>query len=46
MVSFTPRSLYPLGKISWYPMNTRMGEPQSQSGNLEEEENLLSLQEI
>jgi hypothetical protein len=29
MVSFTPRPLYPQGKSSWYPLDRRLGGPQS-----------------
>jgi hypothetical protein len=32
VVSFTPRSLYPRGKSSWYPLDRRLGEPQSRYG--------------
>jgi hypothetical protein len=30
VVSFTPRPLYPQGKSSWYPLDRRLGGPQSQ----------------
>jgi hypothetical protein len=29
VVSFTPRLLYPPGKSPWYPLERRLGEPQS-----------------
>jgi hypothetical protein len=29
VVSFTPLLLYPRGKGPWYPLNIRLGEPQS-----------------
>jgi hypothetical protein len=32
MVSFTPRPLYPQGKSPWYPLDRRLGGPQSYSG--------------
>jgi hypothetical protein len=32
VVSFTHRSLYPQGKSPWYPLDRRLGGPQSQSG--------------
>jgi hypothetical protein len=39
MVSFTPRSLYPQGKSPWYPVDRRLGGPQSRSGRGGEEKN-------
>jgi hypothetical protein len=36
MVSFTPRPLYPRGKSPRYPLDRRLGGPQSQSGRYEE----------
>jgi hypothetical protein len=39
VVSFTPRPLYPQGKIPWYPLNRRLGGPQSRSGHGDEEKN-------
>jgi hypothetical protein len=39
MVSFTPRSLYPQRKSSWYPLDRRLGGPQSRSGRGGEEKN-------
>jgi len=33
VVSFTPRPLYSQGKSSWYPLDRRLGGPQSQSGS-------------
>jgi hypothetical protein len=35
--SFTPRPLYPQGKSSWYPVDRRLGGPQSRSGRGGEE---------
>jgi hypothetical protein len=32
VVSFTPRALYPQGKSPWYPLDRRLGGPQSWSG--------------
>jgi hypothetical protein len=32
VVSFSPRPLYPQGKSPWYPLDRRLGGPQSQSG--------------
>jgi hypothetical protein len=32
VVSFTPRPLYPQGKSPWYPLERRLGGPQSRSG--------------
>jgi hypothetical protein len=40
VVSFTPRPLYPRGKSSQYPLDMRMGGPQSRSGQREDEKNL------
>jgi hypothetical protein len=39
VVSFTPRSLYPQGKSPWYPLDRRLGGPQSRSGRGGEEKN-------
>jgi hypothetical protein len=39
VVSFPPRPLYPKGKIPWYPLDKRLGGPQSWSGNSGEEKN-------
>jgi hypothetical protein len=39
MVSFTPRPLYPAGKCSWYPLDRRLGGPQSRSGRGGEDKN-------
>jgi hypothetical protein len=33
VVSFTPRPLYPQGKSPWYPLERRLGGPQSRSGH-------------
>jgi hypothetical protein len=38
-VSFTPRPLYPQGNITWYPLDRRLGGPQSRSGRGGEENN-------
>jgi hypothetical protein len=32
VVSLTPRSLYPLGKSPWYPLDKMLGGPQSRKG--------------
>jgi hypothetical protein len=37
VVSFTPRPLYPQGKTAPYPLDRRLGGPQSRSGHGEEE---------
>jgi hypothetical protein len=37
--SFTPRPLYPQGKSPWYPLDKRLGGPQSRSGRGGEEKN-------
>jgi hypothetical protein len=42
VVSFTSRPLYPRGKNLWYPLNRRLGEPQSRYGRCEEEQNLVT----
>jgi hypothetical protein len=39
VVSFTSRPLYPQGKNPWYPLNRRLGGPQSRSGRGGEEKN-------
>jgi hypothetical protein len=43
MVSFTPRPLYAQGKNPWYPLDRRLGEPQSRSGRGGEEKKSQSL---
>jgi hypothetical protein len=43
VVSFTLRPLYPQGKIPHYPLNRRLGGPQSRSGHCWEERYLLPL---
>jgi hypothetical protein len=43
VVSFTPRSLYPQGKSSWYPLDKRLGGPESRSERGGEEKNSQSL---
>jgi hypothetical protein len=43
VVSFTPPPLYPQGKSPWYPLDKRLGEPQSRSGHSGEEKNSQSL---
>jgi hypothetical protein len=40
VVSFTPLPLYPRGKSPRYPLDRRLGEPQSRSGPCEQEKNL------
>jgi hypothetical protein len=40
VVSFTPRPLYPQGKSLRYPLDRRLGGPQSRSGRHGEEKNL------
>jgi hypothetical protein len=42
-VSFTPRPLYCQGKSPWYPLSSRLGEPQSRSGRGGDEEKNPSL---
>jgi hypothetical protein len=39
VVSFTPRPLYPQGKCPFYPLDRRLGGPQSRSWHGSEEEN-------
>jgi hypothetical protein len=39
MVSFTPRPLCTQGKSPWYPLDRRLGGPQSRSGRGGEEKN-------
>jgi hypothetical protein len=39
VVSFTPLPLYPQGKSPWYPLDRRLGGPQSHSGGGGEEKN-------
>jgi hypothetical protein len=39
VVSFIPPPLYPQGKSSWYPLDTRLGGPQSRSERGGEEKN-------
>jgi hypothetical protein len=46
MVSFTPRSLYPMGKSPRYPWDRRLGGPQNRSGRCGVETNLLPLRGI
>jgi hypothetical protein len=41
--SFTPLPLYPQGKSPWYPLDRRLGGPQSWSGCSGEEKNSQSL---
>jgi len=38
-VSFTPRLFYSHGKNPWYPLDRRLGEPQSRSGRGGEDKN-------
>jgi hypothetical protein len=46
MVSFTPRSLYPQVNRPWYPLDRRLGGPQSRSGCGGENKNSKPLQEL
>jgi hypothetical protein len=39
VVSFMARQLYPQGKSPWYPLDRRLGGPQSRSGHRGEEKN-------
>jgi hypothetical protein len=39
VVSYTPRPLYPQGKSPWYPLDRRLGGPQSRSERGAEERN-------
>jgi hypothetical protein len=39
VVSFTPPPLYPQGNSPWYPLDRRLGGPQSRSGRRSEEKN-------
>jgi hypothetical protein len=39
VVSFTPRPLYPQGRSPWYPLDRKLGGPQSRSGRGGEEKN-------
>jgi len=39
VVSFTPWPLYPHVKSPWYPLDRRLGGPQSRSGRGGEEKN-------
>jgi hypothetical protein len=45
-VSFAPRPLYPQGKSPWYPLDRRLGRPQSRSGRGGKEKNSQPLPEI
>jgi hypothetical protein len=45
VVSFTPRPLYSQGKSPWYPLDRRLGGPQSRSGRGGEEKNLKCFME-
>jgi hypothetical protein len=40
MVSFTPRPLYPQRNCTWYPLDRRLGGPQSRSGRGGEEKKI------
>jgi len=46
VVSFTPRPLYPKGKSPWYPLDKRLGGPQSRPGSGGEEKYSQSLPEL
>jgi hypothetical protein len=41
VVNFTPRPLYPRGKSPRYPLDRRLGRPQSRSGRSGEEKPLV-----
>jgi len=43
VVIFTPWPLYLQGKNPWYPLDRRLGVPQSQSGCVGEKKNSQSL---
>jgi hypothetical protein len=43
VVSFTLRPLYPQGKSPWYPLDRRLGWPQSRSGRGGEESSNVRL---
>jgi hypothetical protein len=43
VVHFTPWPLYPQGKSPWYPLDRRLGGPQSWSGHGGEEKNFQPL---
>jgi len=38
VVSFTSQLIYPWGKTPWYPLDRRLGAPQSWSGHISFEE--------
>jgi len=42
VVSFTPQPLYPQEKSPWYPLDRRLGGPQSRSGRGGEKKNSQS----
>jgi hypothetical protein len=46
VVSFTPRPLYHQGKSPWYPLDRRLGGPQSRSGRGDEEKNSQPLSRL
>jgi hypothetical protein len=43
VVSFVPQPLYPQGKSPWYPLDRRLGGPQSRSGRGGDEKNSQTL---
>jgi len=43
VVNFIHWLLYLQGKITWHPLRTRLGGPQSEAGHFGEEQNLLPL---
>jgi hypothetical protein len=43
VISFTPRPLYLQENCPWYPLNRRLGGPQSRSGRGGEEKNFQPL---
>jgi hypothetical protein len=41
VASFTPQPLHSQGKSPWYPLDSRLGGPQSRSGNGGDEKNVI-----
>jgi hypothetical protein len=46
VISFSPRPLYPQGKILWYPLDRRLGGPQCRSGHGSEAKNSQPMSEL
>jgi hypothetical protein len=46
MISFMPWALYHQGKSPWFPLDRRLGEPQSLSGRGGEKENSQPLSRL